>query len=340
MPRPTVQLDDVALEPNRRTAATPRARKGRRTARRLSLVAVSLAAMVGATLTATPATAASPGYIAAVAAAPGGGVWVHASPDYTAVVNTNALGGAPNLHSRSVEGSVVTDPAGAGYYLVDYNGTINRYGSPEPSPWRSFTETGYRVGSGSSITNPVMAVTMTPTGRGMWALDRQGHVWGLGDAPVLGDHAGHDQIPADIVGTPSGKGYYILENDGGVFTFGDAVFLGSTGGKKPGGQNATGIALSLTEPYCTGGYYRRDPRGPVWVPRICHPSTVDGYWMVGQDGTIVTFGRAPFYGSTGGYSVDQVTDITTLPDRGGYAIAHQRGSADVFTPNGVEHLEP
>lgn len=82
-------------------------------------------------------------------------------------------------------------------------------------------------------------------------------------APALGDVTGDKVTPTGIVGTPSGNGYYIVKADGGVFSFGDAVFYGSTGGKRPGGHNATGLALSLN----AGG-------------------DVNGYWMVFEDGRV------------------------------------------------------
>jgi hypothetical protein len=66
-----------------------------------------------------------------------------------------------------------------------------------------------------------------------------------------------------------------VTQDGGVFTFGDAKFYGSTGGKKPGGHNATGLALSLNPAH-----------------------EVTGYWMVNDDGGIYSFGDAQFLGSS------------------------------------------
>jgi hypothetical protein len=80
--------------------------------------------------------------------------------------------------------------------------------------------------------------------------------------------------------------------DGGVFTFGDAVFYGSFSGNPPGGNDITGIALSV------------EPSGQV-----------NGYWLVGDDGGVFSCVNAPFWGSSGG-SEENVSSISSFPAPG------------------------
>jgi hypothetical protein len=117
--------------------------------------------------------------------------------------------------------------------------------------------------------------------------------------------------PHGIVATPSGKGYDIVKEDGGVFSFGDAVFYGSTGGKRPGGEDLTGIALSHDE-----------------------SGAVNGYWLTAEDGAVYTFGRAPFWGNAG-INPTEVTGIISFPTpvagrpvgrTRGYALVHINGN--------------
>jgi hypothetical protein len=67
---------------------------------------------------------------------------------------------------------------------------------------------------------PIVGVAATPSGAGLWAVDRHGKVWAAGDAVWHGD-AQHHGIPTGIAATPSGKGYYIVDSSGGVYSFGD-----------------------------------------------------------------------------------------------------------------------
>jgi Peptidase A4 family/IPT/TIG domain len=56
-----------------------------------------------------------------------------------------------------------------------------------------------------------------------------------------------------------------------------------------------------------------------------------GYWLVGSDGGIFSFGSAPFYGSTGSLHLQRpVVGIVPTPDRGGYWLAASDGGVFAF----------
>jgi hypothetical protein len=58
---------------------------------------------------------------------------------------------------------------------------------------------------------------------------------------------------------------------------------------------------------------------------------VHGYWLVGSDGGIFTFGAAQFYGSTGGLTLQRpVVGITLTPDRQGYWLVASDGGIFAF----------
>jgi Bacterial Ig-like domain (group 3) len=61
------------------------------------------------------------------------------------------------------------------------------------------------------------------------------------------------------------------------------------------------------------------------------PSTQHGYWLVGSDGGIFTFGSAQFYGSTGNLHLQRpVVGITPTRDRGGYWLDASDGGIFAF----------
>ena len=255
--------------------------------------------------TSTPANASAPGAgnYTSIALAPNGGYWIQVDrgPDsYTLAIN-----GAPQYQSVPKRGSIAAIPGTSGYWVVSTDGYIYaRGGAPElcgGNPGWLPNCSGY--GSGETITS----AAASPNGDGLWAVDNDRHVWTAGNVVSYGDVTNDNRTPSGIVATPSGQGYYIVMNDGGVFSFGDAVFYGSTGGNKPGGRDATGLALSF------------DLTGKV-----------AGYWMVANDGGIFTFGDAPFLGSTGGNDGGSiVTGIVTQPDQHSYAWVHGNGQVEV-----------
>jgi len=61
------------------------------------------------------------------------------------------------------------------------------------------------------------------------------------------------------------------------------------------------------------------------------PASKHGYWLVGSDGGIFTFGSAQFYGSTGNLTLQRpVVGMTLTADRGGYWLVASDGGVFSF----------
>jgi GH25 family lysozyme M1 (1,4-beta-N-acetylmuramidase) len=127
--------------------------------------------------------------------------------------------------------------------------------------------------------------------------------------------------PVAMLSSKTGNGYLVVAQDGGVFSFGDAVYegntytLGFTGlmGSKP--LNAPIVAAGLT-------------------------STGLGYWLVGADGGVFSFGDATFCGSCysagltglgGAHPLNKpVCSFASTPDDKGYWLLAQDGGVFNF----------
>ncbi len=282
------------------------------THRRYRVAATTCLAILGfLSLMAVPAEASyptdGPGSYTSVAAAPNGGFWVQLDGNPASdPVGTYAIGGAPQFESVEARGSIAAIPGNEGYWVVSRTGQIDARGNaPQLCGGQLSNCSGYPWSPKDG--DRIVAAAAMPDGRGLWAVTVNGKVWTAGTARSYGDVTKDNRIPTGIVGTPSGHGYYIVMDDGGVFSLGDAVFYGSTGGKKPGGHNVTGIALSLNL-----------------------QGAVNGYWLVADDGGVSTFGAAPFLGSTGGRNGGSVvTGIVALPGGRSYAWVHANGGVEL-----------
>ncbi len=61
------------------------------------------------------------------------------------------------------------------------------------------------------------------------------------------------------------------------------------------------------------------------------PAPGGGYWQLGSDGGVFSFGQAPFEGSTGGMKLDQpVVAMAPTPDAGGYWLVAKDGGIFAF----------
>jgi hypothetical protein len=262
--------------------------------------------------------------LTSIAMAPNGGFWVQV--DQYAPYGNIGSGGrgrtvsvdnqAPVLSSVEDRGTIISPPGKNGYWVLEPKGKVYTVGDvPKLCDDLSDCAGFHRFPTNSEI---VVGGGATPGGNGFWALDRGGRVFTVGDAVSYGDTQEDTQVATGFAPTPSGKGYYVVHEDGGVFSFGDAVFFGSTGGKKPGGHDVSGIALSL------------DPAGRV-----------NGYYLTAIDGGVFTFGGAQFFGSTGGDNGgDPITGIISFPTptpnwpigerTRGYVLVRHSGNVIVF----------
>jgi type VII secretion-associated serine protease mycosin len=191
---------------------------------------------------------------------------------------------------------------GRGYWLASADGSIHTFGDA-----RYYGSMG-----GRHLSAPIVGMSATPTGRGYLLLGADGGIFTFGDAHFRGSTGGMRlHAPAlDMTMTASGKGYFLVAGDGGVFTFGDARFRGSTGGlrlsspvasmtagrtgywlvARDGGIFAFGVPFVGSLP---GLGVQALPQGV----RIRALPDGRGYYILGMNGAVYTFGTARFFGS-------------------------------------------
>ncbi|MDA8309408.1 MAG: right-handed parallel beta-helix repeat-containing protein, partial [Actinomycetota bacterium] len=181
--------------------------------------------------------------------------------------------------------------------------------------------TGSAVGSNTfSVLRGGTEAYSTPIpGSGYWELASDGGVFTFGSAGFYGSAAGR-ALGSPVVGmapTFDQGGYWLAEANGAVSGFGDAANYGSMAGKSLGAP-IVGIAPTPYIPSSTpGGTPTPDGKG---------------YWLVGQDGGVFTFGDAKFYGSLPGMGV-HVSDIVGMvatPDGHGYWLVRKDGGVFSF----------
>jgi hypothetical protein len=166
---------------------------------------------------------------------------------------------------------------------------------------------------GKELHAPIVAMAATPSGGGYWLVGPDGNVLAFGDAHVYGS-AGSPRISPIVAmaPTPDGHGYWLVDSDGSVLSFGDARSHGSAG--------ATEMEASAV-----GG-----STGYTIVGMAASPDG-DGYWLVGADGGVLSFGDAHYYGSTGGKPRHSpIVGIEPTPDGGGYWLVGSDGSVLSF----------
>ena len=123
---------------------------------------------------------------------------------------------------------------------------------------------------------------------------------------------------------------------GAHFTVVDAVTLVATSPPETAGPVnvtvITGFGVSATT---------SADRFTYVAPKAPPPPIPHGYWLVGADGGIFTFGQAHFYGSTGALHLQRpVVGITPTPDRRGYWLAATDGGIFAFGDAGFHGSVP
>ena len=192
--------------------------------------------------------------------------------------------------------SVPAPPGAAG--TVDVTVT-NGNGTSAVSSADQFTYTA----PGSPPTPPPVTTTPTTTaGHGYWLVGSDGGIFSFGAAQFYGS-TGALTLQRPVVGitpTANDEGYWLVASDGGIFSFGNAGFYGSI----------PGIGLS--------------PAGSASPARLNAPivgmvPTADGggYFMVGSDGGVFTFGDAKFEGSCPGIGGCAGAAVAVVPDASG-----------------------
>jgi hypothetical protein len=105
----------------------------------------------------------------------------------------------------------------------------------------------------------------------------------------------------------------------------------------PGGTSQPSTSDQFT--YATPGPAEPlPPPAPPITPTVSvttTPALAHGYWLVGSDGGIFTFGSAQFYGSTGSLRLQRpVVGIVPTGDRGGYWLDASDGGVFAFGDSG------
>ena len=191
-------------------------------------------------------------------------------------------------------------PAGAdGYWLVASDGGIFSYG----------TALFYGSMGAAHLNQPVFSMAPTKSGKGYWLVARDGGIFTFGDGRFYGSAGALplNQPIAGITTSPTGKGYRLVARDGGIFSFGDAPFSGSLPGLGIAVTDVVGAASTPTNK----GYWIAEADGRVhafgdahnfgnYTPTGCGAVTgifsnpaAQGYRLVVQSGTTVSFGAAP-----------------------------------------------
>ena len=181
-----------------------------------------------------------------------------------------ALGGA-NFFG-SLGGQVIPSPIAAiaatpsedGYWLASQSGTIYHFGNTPSLPAVQLPPGAHIVGMAS-----------TNTGKGLWLVDQFGDVYTAGDAPYQGGSGACPSTRPSWASPPrrTARATSSSRTDGGTFNYG-VPFHGSVPGSLMPGQHLV---------------------APIVGIAVTHSG--NGYWEVGADGGVFTYGDAPFLGS-------------------------------------------
>lgn len=131
-----------------------------------------------------------------------------------------------------------TTATGEGYYMLGSEGGIFTFG--DAAFYGSIQSVvNDLLGPGNPaadwLTEPIVGIGPTATGRGYWLVAADGGMFAFGDAVfhgsipgVLGPGTGLDQPIVGLV--PHAEGYLMVARDGGIFSFGTSQFHGSIPG--------------------------------------------------------------------------------------------------------------
>ena len=126
-------------------------------------------------------------------------------------------------------------------------------------------------------------------------------------------------------------------NISGALASGSYTLLaGSCSGANLSGPNASDYApsyTSATDDFTVSGgpVATTTPPPPPTTTPPTRPAPTYGYWLVGSDGGIFTFGSAQFYGSTGSIRLQRpVVGISPTANKGGYWLVASDGGIFAF----------
>jgi len=273
---------------------------------------VTIAIAVAAAL---PAPWGPPAAQAVSATGPGTGYWFVAGDGGVFTFGPSALfqGSAGDIRLNQPIVGMAPTPDGSGYWLVAQDGGIFTYG-----------DAVYYGSTGAMHLNqPIVGMAATVDGAGYWLLAADGGVFSFGDALFQGSAVRASGPAVAISADPSGAGYRILERTGVVIAFG----VPNRGSYNAAVDPAVGMATAPN-----GGYWIVTRSGAVFSfgaddygrvttplnsPIVGMATTPDGagYYLLGGDGGVFSFGDAAFEGSTGNLRLNSPVLGVAVPSR-------------------------
>jgi subtilisin family serine protease len=251
---------------------------------------------------------------AAIAAMPdfnrgtkGNGYWVVTADGGVHTFGNAGFYGSESGKSHATIVAGARTPDGRGYWLAAADGAVY-----------SFGDARYYGGmSGHRLNGGIVGMAAMPDGHGYILLGSDGGIFNFGSSRFYGS-TGSWRLNApvlDLTITATGHGYWFVAADGGIFTFGDAKFHGSTGSMR-----LNSPVRSMTATANGAGYWMVASDGGIFafhapfegsLPGVRGLSSLiqsasirmralpssDGYYILGQDGTVYAFGQAKWFGS-------------------------------------------
>ncbi|MCA1842408.1 MAG: N-acetylmuramoyl-L-alanine amidase, partial [Actinobacteria bacterium] len=197
--------------------------------------------------------------------------------------------------------SLAAAPAGRGYWMLGADGGVF-----------SFGDAPFHGAPAGQLRSPAIHLEPTPSGKGYWVLTAAGEVFAFGDAGMRGQLYPLPNNAVGLAATPSGQGYWIAGADAQVFAFGDAVLQALTGASLPAGDG------------------KAPPPKPTSAVAIAASPDGKGYWLLGRDGGVFSFG-VPFHGSvTERQRYGEAVDLRPTDSGAGYYVAGSDGAVFAF----------
>ncbi|MCP5027214.1 MAG: serine protease [Actinomycetia bacterium] len=197
--------------------------------------------------------------------------------------------------------------SGDGYWLANGAGNIRAFGGA--NHWGNASSTAAAEG--------LVDLAPTPDGQGYWLLTATGRLEGHGVLAWSPSSTGPRSLAAGeefttLAISPTGLGMWLFTSRGRVVNLGDAGRFPANG--------------QVGQPDDMSGFVLN---GPV-IDSSPTPSG-NGYFMVGSDGGVFTFGDATFVGSMGGTPLNEpVQGLVPDPDNNGYWLVASDGGVFAF----------
>ena len=154
----------------------------------------------------------------------------------------------------------------------------------------------------------------------------------------VGSFCDVDRNPPRRSDRSTAVGWWQAGRDGGVFSFGGVSFAGATPAPTVGlaarGRSGYWQATSTGTVAAHGAPHLGDLAGVPTTAPVVDLTAVpggEGYWLLGGDGGVFSFGSARFFGSTGGMRLNRpVVGMAATPSGRGYWLVATDGGVFTF----------